>query len=119
MLVVRRASWCRRPFEWSKLKPTTPFGQLPLMTMPDGAQIAQTVAIINVIAKMAGTEGTGSDFAMSQMLIAEGEVKMDKKRHPSSCVPLRRACLYHVHVHAPVHLSIKEYTLSTEKRMAF
>lgn len=62
------------PFVWAELKAATPFGQLPLLTTADGMQIAQTTAIVNYIAKIAGTEGADlKDFATSQMLIAEGE----------------------------------------------
>jgi len=60
------------PFDWATLKPTTPFGQMPLLTM-DGVMVAQTLAILNHIGKAAQTEGSGRDFDVSQMLIAEAE----------------------------------------------
>ena len=61
--------------DWATLKPRTPFGQLPLLTVVDsGASVAQSTAIVNVIARMAGTAGAcDDDFAMSQQLLAEGE----------------------------------------------
>ena len=59
--------------DWEALKPTTPFGQLPLLTTAEGVYIAQTTAIINFIGKTARTEGEGHDFAVSQMLLAEAE----------------------------------------------
>lgn len=55
------------------LKAKLPFGQLPLLTTSDGAMVAQTTAIVNYIGMVSGTEGTGLDFAVSQMLIAEAE----------------------------------------------
>jgi glutathione S-transferase len=58
---------------WQDLKPKTPFGQLPLLTLPTGEMIAQTTAIINYIGKTAGTEGSGSSYATSQMLLGEAE----------------------------------------------
>lgn len=40
----------------------------------DGLKIGQTTAVINYIGRKAGTLGdTDKDFAMSQMLLAEGE----------------------------------------------
>ncbi len=58
---------------WADLKPKTPFGQLPMLTLPNGEIVAQTTAIINYIGKIAGTEGSGRDYALSQMLIGEAE----------------------------------------------
>ena len=60
---------------WAALKPTTPFGQLPLLSCPAiGLNLAQTTAIINYVGRVAGTEGaTDAAYAMSQMLIAEAE----------------------------------------------
>ena len=66
--------------EWPALKPSAPFGQLPLLTVLDDRgegrsfTIAQSTAIINSIARLAGTQGTSeADVAMSQQLLAEGE----------------------------------------------
>ena len=59
-----------------------PFGQLPLLHVPANAKggkrvIAQTVAIMNHIGALAGTDGgddlTGREWTTSQMLIAEAE----------------------------------------------
>ena len=58
---------------FADVKDKTPFGQLPLLTTADGSMVAQTTAIINYIAMIAGTEGDGLAFAVSQMLIAEAE----------------------------------------------
>ena len=65
-----------RPAEqWQALKPTTPFGQMPVLSKKDGFQLAQTVAIINYVARLADTDGASSPaaFGISQMLMAEGE----------------------------------------------
>jgi hypothetical protein len=60
---------------WAALKPTTPFGQLPLLSAPStGLVLAQTTAIVNYVGRIAGTEGsTNEAYAVSQMLIAEAE----------------------------------------------
>lgn len=58
---------------FNDIKDKTPFGQLPLLTTADGSMVAQTTAIINYIAMIAGTEGDGLAFGVSQMLIAEAE----------------------------------------------
>ena len=64
-------------FDWSTLKPTTPFGQLPVLTcVKPGSpsfNVGQTAAIINYVAKVAGKEGEMGEFALSQQLLAEGE----------------------------------------------
>uniref|UniRef100_A0A7S3WH74 GST N-terminal domain-containing protein n=1 Tax=Strombidinopsis acuminata TaxID=141414 RepID=A0A7S3WH74_9SPIT len=76
--------------DWAALKPQAPFGQMPLLTVPAASawtsspfaragdegrtHIGQTVAIINYIGKVSGTEGeTAEAFATSQQLLAEGE----------------------------------------------
>jgi len=61
--------------DWAELKARTPFGQLPLLSVPGrDFQLGQTTAIINYIGKMAGTEGRDPDwFALSQQLLAEAE----------------------------------------------
>ena len=59
--------------QWGALKPTTPFGQMPVLTLPDGTMLAQTAAIINYFGKEGGIEGKGVDYAISQMLLAEAE----------------------------------------------
>jgi len=74
---------------WKELKPTTPFGQLPLLTVPGNItfQLAQTTAIVNYIGNIAHSDGIQYDqvsarddlprgsrrYAMSQQLIAEAE----------------------------------------------
>ena len=67
--------------DWKALKPTTPFGQLPLLTIPDGTtggplQIAQTTAIVNYIGRICGSDGgnvSDERYATGQQLIAEAE----------------------------------------------
>ena len=81
--------------DWKALKPTTTFGQLPLLRTKDGIQISQTTAIVNWIAKKAGERLLGAneqDWIISQMLIAEGEdlyVKM-QQHQPTIYVALGR-----------------------------
>eukprot|EP00668_Euglena_longa_P028891 GGOE01036225.1.p1 GENE.GGOE01036225.1~~GGOE01036225.1.p1 ORF type:complete len:347 (+),score=42.96 GGOE01036225.1:27-1067(+) len=69
------------PYEWKKvaledwppLKPTTPFGQLPVMEH-GSIVLAQSSAIAAYIGRLAGLLGTeDADFAMSQMLVAQYE----------------------------------------------
>jgi len=63
-------------FEFADVKPTAPFGQLPLLYV-DGDEanpIAQCTAIAAAIGRMAGTDGgAGRDYARSVMLVAEAE----------------------------------------------
>ena len=60
--------------DWASLKPTTPFGQLPLLRVAGLPPIAHTAAIINYVGRAAGTEGkSAADYAWSQMLLAEAE----------------------------------------------
>ena len=59
--------------QWKALKPSTPFGQLPILKDGD-MTIAQTTAILSYIGRKSNTEGsTDEEFAMSQMLMAEAE----------------------------------------------
>ena len=68
---------------WSELKPTTPFGQLPLLTegVPGkSVNVAQTTAIVNYIGSISGLgrifgqQLLGDDrYAVSEQLLAEGE----------------------------------------------
>eukprot|EP00933_Yihiella_yeosuensis_P006784 TRINITY_DN111572_c0_g1_i1.p1 TRINITY_DN111572_c0_g1~~TRINITY_DN111572_c0_g1_i1.p1 ORF type:complete len:251 (+),score=52.11 TRINITY_DN111572_c0_g1_i1:96-755(+) len=63
------------PAEWPALKPQTPFGQLPILEMPEGLVISEMCAIINVIGRKK-PEMQGADdveFAVSQMLMQFGE----------------------------------------------
>ena len=69
--------------EWVKLKPTCPFGQLPICKVDDKI-ISQTSAILNVFARKGGTEREGHEFAMSQMLMAEAQ---DLYAYLDACVP--------------------------------
>jgi len=62
--------------EWGDLKSSgkPPFGQLPILETPKGLVIGQATAICNYIGHVAGTAGKDAgEFAMSQMLLAEGE----------------------------------------------
>ena len=80
--------------DWAALKPTTPFGQLPLLEV-DGLRIAQCVAIVNYIGKKAGTDGHGrAEFATSQMLLAEAEDIYAglQKFCATAFVPLEKKC---------------------------
>ncbi|GMH93044.1 hypothetical protein TrVE_jg7784 [Triparma verrucosa] len=64
---------------WAALKPSTPFGQLPLLTVPgSNFQVAQTTAIISYIGRISGSESSATSdrsdlYALSQMLLAEAE----------------------------------------------
>ncbi|MFH4978255.1 hypothetical protein AB6A40_004964, partial [Gnathostoma spinigerum] len=44
--------------EWPKVKPTTPFGFLPVLTVDGEYQIAQTLAILRYLARKHGLEGS-------------------------------------------------------------
>ena len=66
--------------EWPAVKETgvSPFGQMPLLKTPasdGGFYVSQTTAVANFIAHKVGPSfaGEGKDYAVSQMLIAEGE----------------------------------------------
>lgn len=65
--------WDNSPTQdvWRALKPTMPFGQLPVLE--DGTiTIAQSMAISRYLARKAGIQGdTDVDFAMSEQLIEE------------------------------------------------
>ena len=106
--------------DWAALKPTTPFGQLPLLEV-DGLRIAQCVAIVNYIGKKAGTDGHGrAEFATSQMLLAEAEdiyaglqkfcatafVPLEKK-----CTPQEAAAWWDGKIGLPSHLEKLEALL--------
>ena len=77
---------------FADIKDTLPFGQLPLLTTSNGEKIAQTTAIVNYIGMVAGTEGSGRDYAVSQMLIAEAEdiYAMTNKNVPTIVAPLNQ-----------------------------
>eukprot|EP00090_Calanus_glacialis_P025727 TRINITY_DN4035_c0_g1_i1.p1 TRINITY_DN4035_c0_g1~~TRINITY_DN4035_c0_g1_i1.p1 ORF type:complete len:217 (-),score=62.96 TRINITY_DN4035_c0_g1_i1:95-745(-) len=61
---------CRIPFsEWPPMKPTTPFGGLPLLNW-DGEVIAQQMAIVRFVAKKVGLAGkTELEFAYADMIV--------------------------------------------------
>eukprot|EP01062_Namystynia_karyoxenos_P045632 TRINITY_DN3393_c0_g2_i3.p1 TRINITY_DN3393_c0_g2~~TRINITY_DN3393_c0_g2_i3.p1 ORF type:complete len:249 (+),score=106.01 TRINITY_DN3393_c0_g2_i3:96-749(+) len=61
--------------EWMAMKPSTPFGQLPVLEVPGYGMLAQSVAIINFVAYRApALQGAGAEeYATSQMLIHETE----------------------------------------------
>ena len=42
--------------QWASMKPTTKFGQLPLMTLPDGTVLAQSDAMLRFVARLPGSE---------------------------------------------------------------
>ena len=77
---------------FADIKAKTPFGQLPLLTTAEGDMIAQTVAIVNYIGMLAGTQGCGLDYATSQMLIAEAEdiYAMLNRHVPTIVAPLNQ-----------------------------
>jgi glutathione S-transferase len=59
--------------DWSSLKPSCPFGQLPILK-DEGRTIAQSGAILRYIARKAKIEGnTDQDFAVSEELLQEAE----------------------------------------------
>jgi len=43
--------------EWGELKPTTPYGQLPLLTIDDGEPMAQSDAMLRYAGRLADTQG--------------------------------------------------------------
>jgi glutathione S-transferase len=71
----------RDTFDWKTVKATqAPFGQMPLLFLPDGRVVAQSTAIATVIARLAGpardydgAAASDADFATSAMLLAEAE----------------------------------------------
>jgi len=77
---------------FADLKASLPFGQLPLLTTADGDMVAQTTAILNYIGMLAGTEGSGRAFAISQMLMAEAEdiYGMTNRHVPTIVAPLNQ-----------------------------
>jgi len=66
-------SW-NKGVEWPAFKPNTPFGQLPVLTGPDGFTLGQSLAIVRFLARKANLQGeTDAEFARSEELIQEGE----------------------------------------------
>lgn len=55
--------------QWDELKPTTPFGQMPVLEI-DGMMIGQSAAILNYIGHRANMLGsTNAEYAICQMLL--------------------------------------------------
>jgi len=55
--------------DWGNIKPTTTFGQLPMMTW-DGLEMAQSHAIVRYVAKKVGLAGkTDEDFLQADMIL--------------------------------------------------
>ena len=77
---------------FADIKASLPFGQLPLLTTAEGDMVVQTTAIVNYIGMISGTAGSGRDFALSQMLIAEAEdiYAMLSKNVPTIVAPLNQ-----------------------------
>ena len=66
------------PKSWAEIKASgvAPFGQMPLLKVDGLRTIGQSTAIANYLAKLAGPKLQGespTDFAISQMCMAEGE----------------------------------------------
>jgi glutathione S-transferase len=59
-----------RDVKWPDAKPTTPFGQLPLLTGPGGFKMGQSLAIGRFLARKGKIVGTTDcEFTMSEQLI--------------------------------------------------
>jgi len=55
---------------WSALKPKTPMGQIPLLTLKDGRQLAQSKAILRFVSRELGVAPTNNfEAAEADMLI--------------------------------------------------
>eukprot|EP00538_Stauroneis_constricta_P002792 CAMPEP_0119549894 /NCGR_PEP_ID=MMETSP1352-20130426/3519_1 /TAXON_ID=265584 /ORGANISM="Stauroneis constricta, Strain CCMP1120" /LENGTH=270 /DNA_ID=CAMNT_0007595585 /DNA_START=31 /DNA_END=843 /DNA_ORIENTATION=- len=50
--------------EWATIKPTTKYGQLPILTLPDGTVFSQSEAML----RWAGSEGDGSLYPSDPMM---------------------------------------------------
>lgn len=61
---------CRLQFsEWPAMKPSTPFGGLPILTW-DGEEISQQMAIVRFVAKKVGLAGnTDLEFAYADVIV--------------------------------------------------
>ena len=55
--------------DWGTLKPTTPFLQLPLLTLEDGTVISQSMTIVRYLAREANLEGEGKDYIINSMVV--------------------------------------------------
>ena len=58
------------PADWAGMKPSAPWGHLPLLDVPGGARIGHEFAILNYIAKVGGGEASDDDYAASQQVTA-------------------------------------------------
>jgi len=55
---------------WSQLKPTTPMGQIPVLTLKDGRQLCQSRAILRFLAKQFGlVPNNDFDAALADMYV--------------------------------------------------
>jgi len=68
--------------QWPELKPKTPWGQLPVLTLPDGSQLAQSVTIARYLARKFNLTGaTDLDAARCDELVdALGDLKNEWKK---------------------------------------
>jgi len=68
--------------QWPELKPKTPWGQLPVLTLPDGSQLAQSVTIARYLARKFNLTGTTDlDAARCDELVdALGDLKNEWKK---------------------------------------
>ena len=57
--------------EWQTMKPTTKFGQLPLLSIDGGEPIAQSVAMLNYVGLMGSSAGLYSTEPMRMLAIDE------------------------------------------------
>uniref|UniRef100_A0AC35UBB2 Glutathione S-transferase n=1 Tax=Rhabditophanes sp. KR3021 TaxID=114890 RepID=A0AC35UBB2_9BILA len=65
--------------DWAALKPTTPFGQLPVLELPNGIQIAQSLSIYKYIGSEYGFAGVNTTEAALISSIAEFVKEFDTK----------------------------------------
>ena len=64
------------PSNWGELKPLTPWGHLPLLTLPDSSMIGHEAAILAYIAKVGAARvsgGTVAEYSVSMQLMAQAE----------------------------------------------
>mmetsp|Transcript_2580 Transcript_2580/g.4412 ORF Transcript_2580/g.4412 Transcript_2580/m.4412 type:complete len:243 (-) Transcript_2580:445-1173(-) len=76
------------PANWPTLKPTTPWGHLPLLELPDGSLIGHEGAILNWIArqKPVAAGATDADKAISDQLYYQAEdIYAALAKHQATC----------------------------------
>ncbi|KAJ1452933.1 hypothetical protein M885DRAFT_525614 [Pelagophyceae sp. CCMP2097] len=61
------------PAAWKEMKPTTPFGELPVLEVEGLGMIGHEAAILNYIERANPAKLSDRDFAVSQQLLSEGE----------------------------------------------